>query len=107
MTTFKIGQATIARIEETYGPTFPAGEIFPEWSEATLAEHGHWLAPNHYDAGKGLLKLSSFQSVDVFNRFHCVFIHAPSFARSSAIMPVLLPSGMALFFTACVSICCA
>ena len=37
MTTFKIGQATIARIEETYGPTFPAGEIFPEWSEATLA----------------------------------------------------------------------
>ena len=58
MTMFKIGQSTITRIEETYGPTFPPGEIFPEWSEATLAEHGHWLAPSHYDADKGLLKLS-------------------------------------------------
>jgi glyoxylase-like metal-dependent hydrolase (beta-lactamase superfamily II) len=58
MTMFKIGQSTITRIEETYGPTFPPGEIFPEWSDATLAEHGHWLAPSHYDAGKGVLKLS-------------------------------------------------
>src|SRR5262245_60230952 len=58
MTTFKIGQSTIARIEETYGPTFPPAEIFPEWNDATLAEHGRWLAPNHYDADKRLLKLS-------------------------------------------------
>ena len=44
MTTFTVGQATIARVEETYGPTFPPREIFPDWNEATLAEHAHWLA---------------------------------------------------------------
>jgi glyoxylase-like metal-dependent hydrolase (beta-lactamase superfamily II) len=58
MTVFAVGQARIARVEETYGPTFRPGDIFPDWSNATLAEHGHWLAPNHYDAASGLLKLS-------------------------------------------------
>ena len=56
---------------------------------------------------KVFLKFRGTHGIHLFNRFHCVFIHAPSFARSSATMPVLLPSGMALFFTAWVSICCA
>ena len=33
MTSFTVGQATIARVEETYGPTFPPREIFPEWND--------------------------------------------------------------------------
>jgi glyoxylase-like metal-dependent hydrolase (beta-lactamase superfamily II) len=56
--TFSVGRATIVRVEETYGPTYKAGDLFPEWSEEILAEHGDWLAPNHYDPASGLIKLS-------------------------------------------------
>ena len=58
MTVLAVGKATIARVEETYGPTYPPRDIFPEWSNEILAEHAHWLAPNHYDSASGLLKLS-------------------------------------------------
>ncbi len=58
MTEFTVGQAKIARVEETYGATFRPADLFPEWNDKTLAEHGHWLAPHHYDAASGLLKLS-------------------------------------------------
>jgi glyoxylase-like metal-dependent hydrolase (beta-lactamase superfamily II) len=58
MTVFSVGQVTITRIEETYGPTYRASDLFPEWNDKILAEHGHWLAPNHYDSASGLIKLS-------------------------------------------------
>ena len=58
MTLFKVGQATIARIEETYGATFRPADTFADCTAEVLAEHQHWLAPNHYDAARGLLKLS-------------------------------------------------
>jgi glyoxylase-like metal-dependent hydrolase (beta-lactamase superfamily II) len=58
MTVFSVGEATIARIEETYLPVYRPGDLFPEWSDAILAQHRHWLAPNHYDAATGLIKLS-------------------------------------------------
>jgi glyoxylase-like metal-dependent hydrolase (beta-lactamase superfamily II) len=58
MTVFSVGQATVTRVEETYGPTYPARELFPEWNDDILAAHGDWLAPNHYDAASGLIKLS-------------------------------------------------
>jgi glyoxylase-like metal-dependent hydrolase (beta-lactamase superfamily II) len=55
---FRIGQATITRVEETCGPTYPIIDIFPECSSAVLSEYGHWLAPSHFDAQTGLIKLS-------------------------------------------------
>ncbi len=55
---FKIGDATITRIEETYGVCYPLRDIFPEFNDAHMAEHKSWLAPNHYDADSGLIKLS-------------------------------------------------
>ena len=58
MTTFTVGQAIIARVEETYGPTYAPRDLFPDWSEEIFAEHRHWLAPNHYDPASGLVKLS-------------------------------------------------
>jgi glyoxylase-like metal-dependent hydrolase (beta-lactamase superfamily II) len=58
MTVFSVGQATIARVEETFGPTYPAAELFPEWNDKILAEHEHWLAPNHYDPPSRRIKLS-------------------------------------------------
>ena len=55
---FKIGDATITRIEETYGGCYPLQQIFPEFNDARMAEHKSWLAPHHYDADSGLIKLS-------------------------------------------------
>jgi glyoxylase-like metal-dependent hydrolase (beta-lactamase superfamily II) len=58
MTQVKIGAATAARIEETYEPNFEAKKFFPDWSEHVAQEHAAWLAPEHYDAASGFLKLS-------------------------------------------------
>jgi glyoxylase-like metal-dependent hydrolase (beta-lactamase superfamily II) len=58
MSPMSVGKATITRVEETYLPTYPAKQIFPEWSEAINAKHAHWLAPNHFEAESGLIKLS-------------------------------------------------
>ena len=43
MSVFKVGKATVTRIEETYLPIYPVAEIFPAVTEAHLAEHAHWL----------------------------------------------------------------
>jgi glyoxylase-like metal-dependent hydrolase (beta-lactamase superfamily II) len=58
MTVFNVGRAIIARVEEVYGATYPARQIFPDLSDEILAEHAHWLAPDHYEAESGLIKLS-------------------------------------------------
>ncbi len=58
MTVFNVGGAIITRVEEVYGPTYPATQIFPELNKEILAEHAHWLAPDHYEAQTGLIKLS-------------------------------------------------
>jgi hypothetical protein len=58
MSVFTVGQASITRIEETYLPVYPPRQIFPEWTDAIGAEHASWLAPNHYDPAKDLIKLS-------------------------------------------------
>jgi hypothetical protein len=58
MTLLTVGEATITRIEETYLPVYRPGDLFPKWDDAILAEHRHWLVPNHYDTESGLIKLS-------------------------------------------------
>ena len=58
MTVFTVGKARIARIEETYGPTYRAGDIFPEFDDHILARHAAWLAPSHYDVASGFIKFS-------------------------------------------------
>jgi glyoxylase-like metal-dependent hydrolase (beta-lactamase superfamily II) len=58
MRVLAVGQTKIARVEETYGPTYRVGDLFPECNEEILAAHRHWLAPNHYDAASGFIKLS-------------------------------------------------
>jgi hypothetical protein len=58
MTVFTVGKASVVRIEETYGPTYRARDIFPEFEDHILAEHSGWLAPSHYDAASGFIKLS-------------------------------------------------
>ncbi len=50
---FTVGDATITRVEETNLPSYPLRDIFPEFTDAHMAEHKHWLAPHHYDADNG------------------------------------------------------
>ena len=47
---FKIGEATITRVEETNVPGYMLRDIFKELTDAQMAEHKHWLAPHHYEA---------------------------------------------------------
>ena len=58
MSVFKVGKATVTRIEETYLPIYPVTDIFPAVTEAQLAEHAHWLSPHHYDPASRKIKLS-------------------------------------------------
>ena len=58
MTEFTVGQARIARVEETYLPVYRPRDIFPEYTERIAAEHTHWMAPHHYDPDQDLIKLS-------------------------------------------------
>lgn len=58
MTILKVGQATITRIEETNLPGYQLRDIFPDFTDALLAEHKGWLAPHHYEAETGKIILS-------------------------------------------------
>ena len=58
MTTATVGAARITRIEETYEPNFAASTFFADWRDELVAEHMHWMVPNHFDAASGWIKLS-------------------------------------------------
>jgi glyoxylase-like metal-dependent hydrolase (beta-lactamase superfamily II) len=56
--TAQIGAATITRIEESYEPNFEARTFFPDWRDEIVAEHLHWMAPDHFEPATGWIKLS-------------------------------------------------
>lgn len=45
---WKIGHATVTRIEELHGPGFRGEELFADWDPAVLKEHGGWMVPDFY-----------------------------------------------------------
>lgn len=48
--TWRIGAATVTRIEEQVGPNdAPAGSFLPDLDRALLERHLPWLVPTHYD----------------------------------------------------------
>ena len=55
---FTVGQATITRVEETNVPSYALKQIFPELTDAELAEHLPWMAPHHYEAATGRIHLA-------------------------------------------------
>ena len=57
-TVFRVGDATVTRVEETNLPTYPVRDIFPDFNDAHWAEHKSWLAPHHYGADTGLVRLA-------------------------------------------------
>ena len=54
----RIGDATITRVEETNKPVYPLRQIFPQITDELLAEHKYWMAPHHYDAETGRIRLA-------------------------------------------------
>ena len=54
----RIGEATITRVEETNKPVYPLRQIFPQITDELLAEHKHWMAPHHYEAETGRIRLA-------------------------------------------------
>ena len=46
---FKVGEATITRVEETNIPSYQLRDVFPELTDAELKKHLPWLAPHHYE----------------------------------------------------------
>ena len=55
---FSVGSAIITRVEETNLPSYPLRDIFPDFTDAHMAEHKSWLAPHHYEAETGKIRLS-------------------------------------------------
>jgi glyoxylase-like metal-dependent hydrolase (beta-lactamase superfamily II) len=58
MPVFKVGEATITRVEETNVPSYKLRDVFTEMTDAQFSEHRHWLAPHHYEAESGRIRLS-------------------------------------------------
>ncbi len=58
MPVFTLGQATITRVEETNVPSYKLRDVFTEMTDAQFSEHKHWLAPHHYEAESGRIRLS-------------------------------------------------
>ncbi len=54
----RIGDATITRVEETYGPTYKLKDIFPACTDEIIEGHKGWLAPHHYEPATGRILLS-------------------------------------------------
>ncbi len=73
MTTHRIGDITITRIEEQMGPGFPANGLLPDWDPAILAEHGGWLAPNYYQPESGRF-VSSIHSWVIKTKHHTILV---------------------------------
>ncbi|GES53583.1 MBL fold metallo-hydrolase [Rhizobium sp. NBRC 114257] len=46
--TWRIGEATVTRIEELLGPAFRPNELLASFDQAVLDEHLEWMAPSFY-----------------------------------------------------------
>lgn len=50
MTTFRIGELEVTRVEDFIMPHVPMKSLLPEVSEPAIQSNLHWLAPRFYDA---------------------------------------------------------
>src|SRR2546421_3799300 len=57
----KLGDVTIARIEEMHGPILSTRDFFPDTPEQAWREHRDWLMPDHLSAD-GTMVLSAIQT---------------------------------------------
>lgn len=74
MQTWRIGEATVTRIEEQLGPgSFPPHEYFAGFEPAVLARELHWLAPHHYLPGTQAL-VTSVHSWLIRTRRHTILL---------------------------------
>ena len=53
MTTRRIGDVVVTRVEEALRPGFEPAQLLARWDPALLEEHRDWLAPHYYDPASG------------------------------------------------------
>ncbi len=59
--TRRVGDATVTRVEESFGPSFDPFNLLPDFEAGALDQHRDWLVPDHFDVASGLL-VASFHS---------------------------------------------
>ena len=88
MTTRRIGDIEVTRIEERHGPGFAPQQLLRDWDPALLDEHADWLSPNYFDLATGRF-MSSIHSWLIRTKHHTILIdtcvgnhkHRPHFER--------------------------
>jgi glyoxylase-like metal-dependent hydrolase (beta-lactamase superfamily II) len=57
MLSLRLGDVTIAAVEEVSGPRLRPDFLLPQSSPNMIARHAHWMAPDLYDPSSGLLAM--------------------------------------------------
>jgi len=86
--THRVGDITVTRVCELYGPGFAPAFLFPAWDQAVLDEHRGWMIPGCLDEAGGRF-VSSIHSWVVRTHLHTVLVdtcvgnhkHRPSLPR--------------------------
>jgi len=73
MESWQIGNSTVYRIEEQYGPLFDATTFFPDFDESVIQQHAHWMCPSYYDLSNHRL-IASIHSFVIKTPHHTVLI---------------------------------
>ena len=68
-----VGDIAVARIEELGGPVFGPQSLIPDWNDADVAPHMHWMVPNHFDPASGNM-CGVFQSWLLKTRHHNILV---------------------------------
>jgi glyoxylase-like metal-dependent hydrolase (beta-lactamase superfamily II) len=73
MTTFRIGDLEVTRVEDFVDPAVPLKFLLPDLPDTAIAEHKHWLAPRFLDPDSGSVAIH-IQSWLLRTRHHTILI---------------------------------
>ena len=73
MTTRRIGETVVTRVEEALRPGFEPQQLLADWDPALLDEHRDWLVPNYYDPPTGRF-MSSIHSWVIRTKHHTILV---------------------------------
>ena len=73
MQQWKIGNATITRVEELIGPLFDPETFFPDYSKEIIEQHRDWIYPNHVDETSGRI-IASMHSWLIESAHHKILV---------------------------------
>ena len=71
--TYRIGDVTVTRVGEQYGPGYAPEFLFPDWDQAVLDEHRDWMIPGCFSEAD-LRFIASIHTWVVRTRHHTILI---------------------------------